>query len=265
MKILNLVDIQVSDLKYHIDIFPDSQPHLVFEKGWNKFKWNDKKVKIITRISNLTDLFILRQAVQILRHEVVEITEIFISYLLCGRTERRFSMDEAIDLDLVRQDLKSLACKICVLEPHVERPEYKGKYLPLRSCISDYRAVIMFPDKGAYMRYESLGANVYFEKERSDSGEIELKLIGRPLTIDYDDTIVIVDDLCDGGNTFCAIADKLNEFYPNVEKVLMVTHAIQLKGIERVAEKFDDVFITNSFTEWSKIELPKNVHVIRVI
>lgn len=267
MKTLNLVDVQVSDLKYHIDIFPDSQPHLVFEKGWNKFDWNDRKVKIITRISNLTELFILRQAVQILRHEGVTIVSTFISYLLCGRTERRFSMNEAVDLDLVCEDLKQLNCKIIVLEPHVERPEYKSKYFPFQKQLNSYCVNIVYPDKGAKNRYMSVldEDSMYFEKERLDSGEIKLILKNSIPAIDNNEEIVVIDDLCDGGNTFCAVVNELNRLYPDIHKVLMVTHMIQLEGIKRVSEKFDEVYITNSFADWNQVELPKNVHVINVL
>lgn len=266
MKILNLTNVEQSDLKYHIDVFPDSQPHLVFERGWNKFDWNDKKVKIVTRISNLTDLFILRQAVQILRHEEITIVSTFISYLLCARTERRFSMNEAVDLDLVCEDLKQLNCNITVLEPHVERLEYGCEYLPFQYCIDNYHAHIIYPDEGAKNRYISiLKVGDYFKKERSDSGDINLTLKSVFPKLDINDTIIVIDDLCDGGGTFCVVADKLNELYPDIKKVLMVTHAIQLEGIKRVAERFDEVYITNSFTDWNKIELPKNVRVIKVI
>ena len=47
--------------------------------------------------------------------------------------------------------------------------------------------------------------------------------------------------------------------------ILQVTHAIQKQGIEKAASLYDEVYITNSYHDWDKEDLPKNVHVTDII
>jgi ribose-phosphate pyrophosphokinase len=76
------------------------------------------------------------------------------------------------------------------------------------------------------------------------------------------DEIVVIDDLCDGGGTFVGIASKLRELKPS-KLTLVVTHAVQKAGIERVAKVYDQVVITNSYKNWDN--LPENVRIMRAI
>lgn len=71
--------------------------------------------------------------------------------------------------------------------------------------------------------------------------------------------MIVLDDLCDGGGTFLGIEEKLRELNPP-SITLAVTHAVQKKGIERVAEVYDKVIITNSYEDWE--DLPHNVEMI---
>jgi hypothetical protein len=55
-----------------------------------------------------------------------------------------------------------------------------------------------------------------------------------------------------------------NTFNPK-SLVLVVTHAVQLEGLKRVAEVYDQVYVTNSYCDWdTKEELPENITVIEV-
>ena len=42
---------------------------------------------------------------------------------------------------------------------------------------------------------------------------------------------------------------------------LLVTHAVQKKGIENVAAVYDKVYITDTYKDWEKEDLPSNVEV----
>lgn len=74
--------------------------------------------------------------------------------------------------------------------------------------------------------------------------------------------IIVIDDLCDGGGTFVGISSLLSEKYPNIKKDIFVTHAIQQSGIDKLSSSYDQVYITNSYTDW---EEKGNVHVIDVL
>lgn len=98
-KTLNLVDLSKSDFNYSIYNYPDSEKHIVLHgTDWNKYS----KINVITRISSMDNLFILLQVNQILQHEGVKINMLTILYLLGARCDRRFSLGEAIDANIIQ-------------------------------------------------------------------------------------------------------------------------------------------------------------------
>jgi len=59
-------------------------------------------------------------------------------------------------------------------------------------------------------------------------------------------TCVVVDDICDGGGTFLGLAKKLKA--KNCGKlILIVTHGIFSKGLEKLEEAYDVIYSTDSF------------------
>lgn len=58
--------------------------------------------------------------------------------------------------------------------------------------------------------------------------------------------LLVVDDICDGGRTFIALAKAIREYAPKSLE-LWVTHGIFSFGTEVVTEHFDRVTTTNSF------------------
>jgi ribose-phosphate pyrophosphokinase len=62
-------------------------------------------------------------------------------------------------------------------------------------------------------------------------------------------TCVIVDDICDGGGTFLGLAKELKDKSCG-KLILIVTHGIFSKGLEKLTEVFDEVFSTNSFSDF---------------
>lgn len=48
-------------------------------------------------------------------------------------------------------------------------------------------------------------------------------------------------------------------------RLTAVTHAVQKAEIEKVAAKYDEVYITDSYKDWSSYDLPSNVKVTELI
>lgn len=91
--------------------------------------------------------------------------------------------------------------------------------------------LLIFPDDGASKRYPDLQlseiASVSADKVRDQlTGEI-VGLELPPITIGA--SILVVDDLCDGGRTFVELAKLINKYAPN-KLVLYVSHGIFSKG-----------------------------------
>lgn len=265
---LNLARREYSDIPYHIDSYPDGEKHLVIEgHDWNKNKY----INVITRIASMDDLFILIQAYNILYHEDVKICNLLLTYVLGARCDRRFSLGEAIDANIIQNLIvtKVDAKHIYTLDYHSSLnyvPDWKDlKVFPKEINPNTY--LLVYPDKGAYDRFKSIESMSPFcigSKVRDDSG-IRIELDKPHYKDRIDSEIMVVDDLCDAGGTFIVLADVLKQRFPNKKKNIFITHAIQKIGIERIAEHYENVYITNSYKDWDKEELPSNVTVVDVL
>ena len=82
------------------------------------------------------------------------------------------------------------------------------------------------------------------------------KLDGRPL--------MIIDDLCDGGGTFCGIAECFKKIGISKDRLnISVIHMVNPKGIENLSKHFNHVWFTNSYKDWEN--LPENVTMNKII
>ena len=265
-KVLNLIDKTKSDIPYHINNYPDGHKHIVLEGcEWNK----NQNIDVITRIASMDDLFILLQVYSILQHENVFLSNVYITYLLTARCDRRFSMGEAVDLNILGEILERMNTNIFVYDAHsipnchiyIENKQLITKFIPSEVR---YQYNICFPDEGAAERYRNCvhTTNLIGEKHRKPDGiSVELKSLNK---LDSKCPILVIDDLCDGGGTFVALASELDVVYPDFQRAIWVTHAIQKSGIELLAAKYDKVYITNSYKDWDKETLPGNVTVYDV-
>lgn len=272
-KTLNLVDLSKSDFDYSIYNYPDSEKHIVLHgTEWNKYK----SINVVTRISSIDDLFILLQVNQILQHEEVKINILTILYLLGARCDRRFSLGEAIDANIIQSLIGKVSAEyILFLDPHsinkknfdfISGEKIDAKYNLILKNLDLHRYNICYPDEGAARRYSSElnphRARLIGEKQRKPDGiSVRIKPIN---SLDPMLPILVVDDLCDGGGTFAVLADKLDTIYPDFKRDIWVTHAIQKSGIELLASKYNKVYITNSYKNWENENLPENVTVIDV-
>lgn len=265
-KVLNLIKPELSQISYHINNYPDGHKHIVL-KGceWNK----NQSVDVITRIASMDDLFILLQVYSIFQHENVFLSNVYITYLLTARCDRRFSMGEAVDLNILGEILERINTNIFVYDAHsipnchtyIENKQLITKFIP-PEVRCQYN--ICFPDEGAAERYRNCvhTTNLIGKKHRKPDGiSVELNLINK---LDSRCPILVIDDLCDGGGTFVALANELDATYSNFQRAIWVTHAIQKTGIELLSAKYDKVYITNSYKDWDKETLPGNVTVYDV-
>ena len=110
-------------------------------------------------------------------------------------------------------------------------------------------AVLICPDAGAakktgeYALWNSKLADiVYCNKKRNlANGRLELEVLNPELCNNRN--CVIIDDICDGGATFLAIAGQVKPAH----LTLIVTHGIFSKGLDALAEKFDSIITSDSY------------------
>lgn len=127
------------------------------------------------------------------------------------------------------------------------------------------------PDAGAFKKLSKLIADdsriVIGTKHRDPSTG---KITGTRVLTDYnllDKTVVIVDDICDGGRTFIELAKELKSTHAVSKVILYVTHGIFSQGFPPVFEHIDEIYTTDSF--WDTYgplgaEAAQRLHVRRI-
>lgn len=288
-KCLNLAFPEKSEIPFEVYHYPDGHQHIKLKTGFNKYS----KIDIVCRITNANDLFILLQVKNVLEFNKMTIDTLTILYLFTARCDRHFSIGEALDIEIVGKLIQSLgAWNYRIYDIHSDKLKenlyYRDLYALEKFDYSKYR--LCFPDQGANDRlnrpdYEhevtieldkiykhcNKYKPVICGKSRDSFGSIiQSEIISKPRKANKY-PILVVDDLCDGGGTFIAIAEKLRELNPP-KLSIFVTHAIQFVGIEKIASVYDEVFITNSYRDWNKTlqfthpgkSLPENVTVIEL-
>ena len=269
MQQLNLVHLEDSDIKYSISRFPDGEVQISLEEFSHK-----EQIQVKCRITNAEDLFILMQVLDILdRHEVSYVLSIY--YLMGMRMDRVMNFNRPFTLKIVLNSLKNCnADNIKILEPHSDAYydyRFGGKFTelyiegsPSNTVWPGYQMVL--PDAGAKERYDFqyVGTTLTCSKVRDlTTGKILEIKIDNPETIS-DKPLLILDDLCDDGDTFCGIAKAFNSFGISKERLnIAVTHMVNPKGIENLSNNFNKVWFTNSYKDWDN--LPENVTMLKVI
>lgn len=259
MRKLNLIDKERSDIDYEVIKFPDGQDHIKMRALWP----SDREVKIITRLTSASDLFILLQATEVLQSTIKREIDLEITYLLAARMDRRMLQGEPITLKVVANILNAQDYRsVKIFDPHsdvaltlIDRSEAKTN----REFITDIVlpdingcTVLVSPDAGAVKKINDLNQYAdlkvaYATKTRSPQNG-QLSGVAVDITNLNGETCLVVDDICDGGATFIGLAQELKKHNAG-DLYLAVSHGIFSKGISPLTLHYKRVFTTNSYRE----------------
>lgn len=265
MQILNLINKEKSNINYSISRFPDGEVQITL----GEFSHKDEIV-VFCRITNAEELFILMQVCDILKRHGVRFA-INIWYLMSMRMDRVMDFSRPFSLSIVCEVLDRLGADcIMVYCPHsleIKRLIKNTKVIEISSILkTDYNKYqIVFPDEGARNRYTDvpIGNHLFGRKTRDlATGKILSIELENPEDI-YGRSLLIRDDLCDGGGTFIGLAEAIRKINPDLELNILVDHMVNPKGIERLSNTFNHVWFTNSYKDWEN--LPNNVTMVKIL
>ena len=215
-------------------------------------------ILITLRTNSSADVMRLFMATDIMRRKGATHIEVFLPYLPYGRQDRACRVGEAFSLRAFAHLINAQGYgRVYSFEAH---SEVATELIDNFCSISIQRLVehvlgtrrdvyIVYPDKGAQKRYESLtmsyGEQCLCEKRRDDTGAIT------EVTVPVEDfggkDVFIIDDILDGGRTFIEIAKVLKQ--KNVGSVnLIAAHGLFSYGEQPLKDGgIDHVFVSDSF------------------
>ena len=221
------------------------------------------EVLISTRVNNSNDLMELLMATDALREIGAQKIHLFMPYLPYARQDRVCRGGEAFSLRVFARiiNLQNYA-SMRVFEAHsdvaskyIDRFESIDNREFVRAILADKHDFwILYPDKGAFARYAHIfeeigigGLLCVCGKERSQDGAINATTI--PIEDFGGKDVYMIDDICDGGRTFVALAKQLKE--RNVDTInLIVSHGIFSYGEQPLkAGGVDHIYTTDSFKD----------------
>ncbi len=185
---------------------------------------------------------------------------LFCSYLDYGRQDKIFNKGEPNMAEHMIRELSEHFKNICIIDYH-PNGEWVEKYGVKRVSAVDLLKnsaekkydihMYVSPDKGGEKRTGIKGAN----KERLGSEKVTLKLSPEMFKEVKGENVGIIDDIISTGGTICKTYEKLKD--AGAKKIItLATHGVLLRGIKRVKDTCDDLFLTNTIkTEYSNVDV----------
>jgi ribose-phosphate pyrophosphokinase len=234
----------------HITIFPDSQPHI----NLPGIAEGDA-IKLICSITDTSKLLQLLQTANALDNVFAKKKILVIPYLLAARYDRLMVPGDSVDLKVVAELVNLCGFeKVYLYDVHSEAALLLIKNavgITNQNLVETYdkpNAVLICPDAGAAKKvgkYFGWNSNlkdiVYCSKNRNLlTGKLTLEVLEPEVCNNRN--CVIIDDICDGGGTFLAIAEKIQPAH----LTLIVTHGIFSKGFTALEKYFQQIIVSSS-------------------
>lgn len=268
--ILNLTNLEKSEIKYKVNNYPDGQSDLQLTVPDH---WDTMNVTIKSRFNSFKDLELILCATKVLRGLGAVYVHLYIPYILGARSDRKFAeggisyLRDIIAPIINAQEYKS----VTVIDPHSDVVEAVINNLVkidnsniveffLNSVMEESgimltKTVLVSPDGGALKKIYNIAkifnfGNIIVASKHRDiaTGNIlstEVPGLNNHRGRDF----IIIDDICDGGRTFIEIAKKIKQELPGDRcgKIyLVVTHGIFSTGFLELSRYFDGIYTTNS-------------------
>lgn len=194
--------------------------------------------------------------------------ELYIPYLPFARQDKEVSNGTTFNLQILAQMLRSrrrIFAPVRIFDVH--NKQAVGKFVSYAEFVSpeefhghvmrEFRpSIVVYPDEGARKRYPYLAWPLAMVGEKirdPSSGEIRALTLTNLYSLRDDDRVLIVDDICDGGATFLAVAEILKATGKQFTLGLAVSHGIFSKGRQVLIDAGFELFTTNS--------LPRNADI----
>jgi ribose-phosphate pyrophosphokinase len=217
-----------------------------------------------------SSIVLLQLTINAMKHAGIHDIILDCLYLPYGRQDRVCSPGEAFSLEVICNMLNALTplTMIRFWDTHnwdktvdlmgnhylfeMEEVDIFAKYKIL-DHFDLYKTRLCAPDHGAINRveqivkhFELMTPTVYEKNRNPESGLIEGIKLNKYFCDPNGDSILVVDDICDGGSTFIHLAEALKK--DGAENLyLYVTHGIFSKGVSELLKHYKHIYCHHVF------------------
>lgn len=256
----NFKPLDGDEIQFETFTFSGGEPHIKINPDFNI----TEEVIVTHRLNSFNDLGILCLTVDALKRMRAKISTLYIPYFPAARQDRVMIKGEPLTVKVYADIINTLNFKkVIVFDAHSEvTPAVLNncEVIPNHNFIKKVIDIIggdvtlISPDGGALKKIYKVSEflNGLEVVECSKSRNVKTgKLTG--FKVNATDlnkhNCLIVDDICDGGNTFIGLAEELkNKNAGNL--YLAVSHGIFSKGFDDLNKIFTKIFTTNSIKEF---------------
>ena len=220
-------------------------------------------ITITTRIQSSKDLMMLLLATDALKRSGIEQIHLLLPYLPFARQDRVMVPGEPLSVKVIADLLNLQGYKsVSIFDAHsevslalIDRSKSISNHdFAKKALEGKTEYLICSPDAGAYKKIFKLCQAIGYPDEIVLCNKIRDVSNGqiKKITVDREDLqgkdVYIVDDICDGGGTFVALAQALKS--RNCGKIfLLVSHGIFSKGFDVLSE-IEHIYTTDSFKDF---------------
>lgn len=185
-----------------------------------------------------------------------------IPYFPYARQDRVCNAGESLSVKVMANLINGLQChEVVIYDPHSDvTPALLNqcRVVPsweilmnsyLREAIINNHWVLISPDAGAEKKVKAVAKSLSTENKQIEmhcASKIRDTLTGKILSTQIngdvkDKNLLIIDDICDGGQTFISLAQALKDLGAG-DIYLYVTHGIFSKGFEILKQHFKKIY-----------------------
>lgn len=233
------------------------------------YSWDNSRTRLETELSGMItlcwegneDLIHLALLVDAIRRDYSNIClSLEMPYFCYARQDRVCDKGESLSVKVIAELINSLNfARVYVIDPHSDVlgavlnnmvvPNLTSKVAYAVDTIGG-RVALVSPDAGANKKVFSYAkalnglAVIRADKTRNTATGA---ITGTTVLSEHlgDVNLLVVDDICDGGYTFIALAVELRKITHGTIS-LLVSHGIFTKGVDVVANVYDNVFVINN-------------------
>ena len=220
-------------------------------------------VDLVAHLIGAADILDLLLAVDAIRRVSSEaVINLTIPYFPYGRQDKIYLEGEPLSIKVIADLINSLKCnQVKIFDPHsdvtssllkncitISLPEIIAE-TEIPELVKQKNLILLAPDAGAKKKVEGVAKylleaaidtkSIFVDKYRDiASGQISFSEIQDDIK---GKDIIIIDDICDGGQTFVKLAKKLRQKEVG-DLYLYVTHGIFSNGIEELSQYFKHIY-----------------------